>query len=163
MGSLGGPAARLMGFAMVAQLARRCQVPIISGGGIENWKHAVQFMMWGATLITVCTAIMWHGWGIVGRTIRKMQAFIEAEGYSGYEELTGRSLHNLRAAEDLQPLAGAPLVDRSLCTGCGACLRACPHGAVTGEKKLPHTIDPELCTKCGICRDACTFEAVTVR
>ncbi len=55
------------------------------------------------------------------------------------------------------------VIDEDKCTGCGACLRACPHGAVTGEKKQPHTIDPELCTKCGICRDACTFEAVTVR
>ena len=55
------------------------------------------------------------------------------------------------------------VIDEDKCTGCGACLRACPHGAITGEKKQPHVIDPELCTKCGICRDECAFEAVTVR
>lgn len=57
MGSLGGPAARLMGFAMVAQLAKRCRIPIIGGGGLETWEQAVQFMMWGATLVTACTSI----------------------------------------------------------------------------------------------------------
>lgn len=46
------------------------------------------------------------------------------------------------------------------CKGCGACLRACPAGAVTGEKKKLHTIDASLCVKCGACFDACKFKAV---
>lgn len=47
-----------------------------------------------------------------------------------------------------------------VCTGCGACRRACPAGAVTGEKKKPHKIDPELCIKCGACFDVCKFNSV---
>ncbi len=46
------------------------------------------------------------------------------------------------------------------CKGCGACLRACPTGAVTGEKKKPHVIDPDKCIKCGACFDACKFKSV---
>ncbi len=47
-----------------------------------------------------------------------------------------------------------------LCKGCGACLRACPAGAISGEKKKPHSISSELCVKCGACFDACKFESV---
>jgi NADH:ubiquinone oxidoreductase subunit F (NADH-binding)/(2Fe-2S) ferredoxin/NAD-dependent dihydropyrimidine dehydrogenase PreA subunit len=54
-------------------------------------------------------------------------------------------------------------IDPETCTGCGACLRACPHGAVSGSKKEPHEIDQASCQKCGICRDECKFEAVVVR
>ena len=54
-------------------------------------------------------------------------------------------------------------IDDQACTGCGACLRACPHGAIAGEKKEAHVINPEACTKCGICRENCRFEAVVVR
>ncbi len=54
-------------------------------------------------------------------------------------------------------------IDRDKCTGCGACLRACPHDAISGAKQEPHIIDREACTKCGICRDTCKFEAVVVR
>ena len=48
------------------------------------------------------------------------------------------------------------------CNGCGVCRKACPHGAVSGEKKKPHVIDEQLCTKCGICFDSCKFDAVAV-
>jgi NADH:ubiquinone oxidoreductase subunit F (NADH-binding)/ferredoxin len=47
-----------------------------------------------------------------------------------------------------------------MCKGCGACLRACPSGAITGEKKKPHYISSELCIKCGACFDVCKFESV---
>jgi NADH:ubiquinone oxidoreductase subunit F (NADH-binding)/(2Fe-2S) ferredoxin/Pyruvate/2-oxoacid:ferredoxin oxidoreductase delta subunit len=47
-----------------------------------------------------------------------------------------------------------------ICTGCGACRRACPAGAITGEKKKPHKIDPSLCIRCGACFDVCKFKSV---
>ncbi len=47
-----------------------------------------------------------------------------------------------------------------ICTGCGACRRACPSKAITGEKKKPHSIDPEKCIRCGACFDVCKFRSV---
>jgi NADH:ubiquinone oxidoreductase subunit F (NADH-binding)/(2Fe-2S) ferredoxin/Pyruvate/2-oxoacid:ferredoxin oxidoreductase delta subunit len=48
------------------------------------------------------------------------------------------------------------------CTGCGVCLRACPHGAITGKKKELHVINDEICTRCGICKEECKFHSVIV-
>jgi NADP-reducing hydrogenase subunit HndC len=48
------------------------------------------------------------------------------------------------------------------CVGCTACARACPVGAITGERKEIHRIDPSLCIKCGACMDRCKFNAVIV-
>jgi NADH:ubiquinone oxidoreductase subunit F (NADH-binding)/NAD-dependent dihydropyrimidine dehydrogenase PreA subunit/(2Fe-2S) ferredoxin len=53
-------------------------------------------------------------------------------------------------------------IDPARCTGCGACLRACPVAAIGGAKKKPHAIDQERCIRCGSCREACKFEAVLV-
>ena len=46
------------------------------------------------------------------------------------------------------------------CKGCGACMKACPAGAITGEKKKPHKINPDLCVRCGACFDVCKFKSV---
>jgi NADH:ubiquinone oxidoreductase subunit F (NADH-binding)/(2Fe-2S) ferredoxin len=51
-------------------------------------------------------------------------------------------------------------IDEKACKACGACLRACPAGAITGEKKVPHKIDPAKCIRCGSCFDVCKFKSV---
>ncbi len=48
------------------------------------------------------------------------------------------------------------------CIGCTACARACPVGAISGQRKELHTINTSLCIKCGACIDKCKFNAVIV-
>ena len=48
------------------------------------------------------------------------------------------------------------------CTGCTACTKVCPVGAISGEPKQPHTIDISTCIKCGVCYQTCKFEAIVV-
>ncbi len=159
MGSLGGPAARLMGYAAVAQTARRIHVPIIGGGGLQTWEHGIEFMMYGATLVTACTEIMWRGWDVVTKTIKGMDHFLEDQGYHSYADIVGIALANIRAAAELEPLPGAPVVDLERCNGCGLCEKPghCTAVTIVNGKAV---IDKDECYGCGICIAMCNRKAM---
>ena len=160
LGSLGGPATRLMGYAAVAQTARRVSIPIIGGGGLQNWEHAIQFMMWGASLVTVCTEIMWRGWDIVTKIVKGLEKFMHDQDYGSYDGIVGRALPNFRPAAELETLTGAPVVNLERCTGCGLCVKPGHCFAITlvDEKAV---VDSEKCYGCGICVALCPTNALS--
>jgi len=49
------------------------------------------------------------------------------------------------------------------CRGCMICKRACPTNAISGELRMPHTIDQSKCIHCGACLASCKFGAVLKR
>jgi len=46
------------------------------------------------------------------------------------------------------------------CTGCSACEKRCPTGAISGISKKVYFIEPSLCIDCGACGVICPDEAI---
>jgi dissimilatory sulfite reductase (desulfoviridin) alpha/beta subunit len=52
-----------------------------------------------------------------------------------------------------------PEADTQACTGCGACVRACPDGAIALGEQVP-VFDRRLCQGCTRCRAACAKQCI---
>ncbi|MCK4809797.1 MAG: 4Fe-4S binding protein [Candidatus Omnitrophica bacterium] len=53
-------------------------------------------------------------------------------------------------------------INKDKCKSCGACLKACPHNAISVKEKV-YIINDEACQKCGICKESCKFNAIDIK
>ena len=156
--SLGGPACTAMGFSHVAQVYQKTGLPIIGGGGLEKADECLMMMMWGATLVTMCTSIMWNGWEVVDKAVAGMEEILKTINES-YTSIIGKSTLYLRSSSKLEAVAGYPVADLSKCTGCGQCAKPGHCDAIYMDGKKP-VISADKCLGCGICAHLCPAKAL---
>ncbi|MBA3874711.1 MAG: 4Fe-4S binding protein [Anaerolineae bacterium] len=53
-----------------------------------------------------------------------------------------------------------PYLNRNICTGCGACITACPTSALGQVDSKAALVSPELCTYCAACEIICPVGAI---
>lgn len=73
-----------------------------------------------------------------------------------------RTLHEAQAAGLTEPTCLHPSIDPMICVGSGACVNACPEGAlgiVNGKAQL---VNPTICLGHGACAATCPVEAITL-
>ena len=161
-GAMTGSIIRYATFRITGQIAQRVQVPVMASGGIDNWEHAIQMIMWGAQVVSVCTSVMWHGWGVVDKLVKGIDRFVAEQGYGSTDDFVGLALQHLTSSEDLGLIKGYAVVDTERCNGCGICTRPGHCNAVTLQNKKS-AIDPHLCLGCSICVALCKQKAITMK
>ena len=50
-------------------------------------------------------------------------------------------------------------IDKEKCVGCGACMDACPVGAISPDEEGKMVINPDVCISCGTCAAICPVGA----
>ena len=101
-GGYSGPAIRPIALRQVMEVARACPRASVSGiGGIETARDALQFLLVGAHTVQLCTAVMLHGYEIIGGLCDGLASFMDAHGFGSLEEVIGRSLGCFTTHADL--------------------------------------------------------------
>jgi len=168
-GGVSGPAIKPIGLRAVAELRSEVDVPICGIGGISEWESAVEYMMLGANVVQLCTAVMIHGFPIIKGLVSGLEAFMERKGYRRIEDFVGIvSKKYPIGAFGVEKQPRKMIIDEAKCTGCGLCLRACEASySQLGEYAMRiedglAKIDYDRCLCCNCCMFACPTGAISV-
>ncbi len=88
-GGLSGPAIKPIALRMVAECAKVVSIPIIGMGGIMTWEDAVEFILVGASLVSIGTANLINP--AASLEIKKgIEKYLERKGFSSVNEIRSK-------------------------------------------------------------------------
>lgn len=88
IGGMSGPAVKPVAVRMVWQVANAVDVPIIGMGGISNGDDAIEFIMAGATAVSIGTANFTNPYATI-ETIEGIKKYMEKYGLNNLSEIRG--------------------------------------------------------------------------
>ncbi len=87
-GGMSGPAVKPVAVRMVYETARAVKIPVIGMGGISGWEDAVEFLLAGATAVSVGTANFSNPFAAI-ETAKGILAYMEQHQVRDVRELIG--------------------------------------------------------------------------
>jgi len=88
MGGLSGPAIRPVAVRMVFQASRAVKIPILGMGGIINGNDAIEFMIAGATAVSVGSGTLRNPYTAVN-TIEEIEKHLNSHNISDIKDIIG--------------------------------------------------------------------------
>jgi dihydropyrimidine dehydrogenase (NAD+) subunit PreA len=161
---LSGEYLRPIAQANVIKVARAVKIPVLGTGGIMNWKHAVEMIMFGATATGLCTNLMIHGFEVLSEIERKIAEFMNKAGFDRIEDFKGLALKNmLSVSTGVEIIPVAANIDKDICNGCGLCVKPAHCGLERRAIRIVEgkaEVEREQCLGCGTCFYICPPKAI---
>lgn len=165
-GGLMGRAWQLFSLAKVLEITATVKTPVIGIGGIFTWDDCVRYMMGGAAVSGMCSAVYSRGVGVLKDAIDGMSEFMDRKGYGSVKDFTGicvpefsyiRDYPREELMSEVSPVVA--MFDMDKCNNCGICEKLCPYAAIgSDEDKVLST--NAYCMGCGWCMGHCTKDAI---
>ena len=159
-GGLVGPVNRMYANRLIANTAMNTKLRIAGGGGICEWKHVVEAIMFGASITPMCTKLLWDGFEVITKINEGLLAFMEEQGYETIEDMRGMALKHLVTPDKLEAVDVLPHFDRDRCVKCGACLKVGSCTALYADEEKNIHVDESKCAFCGLCASLCPRKAI---
>lgn len=154
-GGISGEYIRPLGLASVATISQTVDIPICGIGGITCGKHALEYMMLGASAVQIGTTVMLEGRQAAGRIVKELESWLQEHDVRSVGELRGQALQNLKSFDEMKIEPAVSTVQSVPCTeNCDKCMVACLYGAIAREDTTI-VVDNTKCTGCGLCTFIC--------
>jgi dihydropyrimidine dehydrogenase (NAD+) subunit PreA len=162
-GGYSGPAVKPIGLRCMVQLAKGTKLPLSGIGGVASWQDAAEYILAGASMVQVCTAVMLRGYRIVEKMKNGLSDYLEKKGFGSVAEMRGYVLPKISTHEGLDfEHKVVASIDEALCTKCGLCYTACRDGGWQAIEMQSREVYPRVrtdkCDGCSLCKHVCPVE-----
>ena len=162
-GGYTGPWSRLTSNRFIADIARICKTPVMGGGGITQWEHIVESIMYGAWCVQICAAFMLEGFELCEKLLKSLEEYMDGIGYKSVADFNGLALNNIITPDKMEYSDIVAQIDQQSCSGCKKCTR---FGHCEAVEFNPETkkcaVDANVCEACGFCLPVCPTASISM-
>jgi len=154
-GGISGDYIRPLALASVATVAQTVDIPVSGIGGIRSGRHALEYIMLGASTVQVGTAVMLKGKTLISRILDELKEWLDEHGEDSVDKIRGRALRNMKSFDEMRYEPSVSTVTGVACTeNCNRCVTCCMYDAIY-RKEETVDVNRKNCVGCGICVSAC--------
>jgi dihydropyrimidine dehydrogenase (NAD+) subunit PreA len=161
-GGYAGAGLKPVALRCVAEIAEAVNIEIAGTGGVETWQDAVEYLLVGASIIQVYTAVMKHGYQFIDVLKAGLMQYMQDHQFNRVSDLTGYILPSIIPHKDLPRIENLTAAySNQLCIQCGQCIVACEDAGFQAIDKAMDSfpqINSDLCDACGLCIELCPVD-----
>jgi len=150
----GGPWTKPLTLRWISQVHCQYKGDIFIAGtnGAYDWRDIVMFIMSGAHIVEMCSAVMVYGYDWLEKQVRGLEKFMHEKGYERLVEMWGIAADASLAYADMPEEFAR--VNPERCNYCKRCLRCCFYSAMQDDGDRVW-VREENCVGCGGCLSVC--------
>ena len=150
----GGPWIKPLTLRWISQVhcQYKGQIFIAGTNGAYDWRDIVMFIMSGAHIVELCSAVMVYGYEWLGKQVQALEKFMDEKGYESVAEMWGVAADAAIAYADMSKEFAR--VNPEYCTYCKRCLKACFYDGMQDQGGKVW-VQEDNCVGCGGCLSVC--------
>lgn len=156
----GGPWGIHYPLRWITEAYPQLKIDIAGSGGVSSGQDVVKYLLAGATVVQMCTAIMLQGYQVIARVIQELENWMESKGYASISEFRGKvSGNSILSTAEVNRTHNKKAFLTQRCNNCRRCVPVCLFSAIEIiDEKVQ--IKEEACDGCGLCVEVCNRNGV---
>jgi dihydroorotate dehydrogenase subfamily 1 len=161
-GGYSGPPIKPLGLASVAAIAQSVSLPVCGIGGVTNGADVLEYMMLGANVVQMGSALMLHGFSQIETVKRELLDLMREHHIPSLPEIRGAALSGLLPFDEMTVEPKAAQIASCSSRDCDRCVKCCMYGAIR-RTEVSVAVDRDKCLGCGLCADVCPDQRIWLR